>query len=191
MLVGDADGVHFLVDQARDRHRPLGAQQPVERNRTLEQAGGIGHIDLPEAVGQIRRLAQMVDSAPDRPCRRHGDELGLHAPTGGVFRIEQAARQRDALGRRKPLENFGLLVLRQIREDGHGIVGIELAHAFGHRPGRQFCEDLFTDGIFDLGQRREIEVLSHQPDQRGTQLRLERLDQIADVSLVQIAQEFA
>ena len=133
----------------------------------------------------------MVNGAPDRPCWRHGNELGLHAPTGRVFRIEQAARQRDALGRRESLENFGLLVLQQVREDGHGIVGIELAHAFGHRLGRQFCEDLFADGIFDLGQRREIEVASHQLDQLGTQLGLERLDQIADVSLMQIAEEFA
>jgi hypothetical protein len=50
---------------------------------------------------------------------------------------------------------------------------------------------LFADGIFDLGQRREIEVASHQLDQLGTQLRLERLDQIANVGLVQIAEEFA
>jgi hypothetical protein len=105
--------------------------------------------------------------------------------------MEQAACQGDALGRREPLENFGLLVLRQIREDGQGIVGIELAYAFRHLLGRQFCEDLFADDIFDLGQRREIEVLSHQPDQLGTQLGLERLDQIADVSLVQVAEEFA
>src|SRR5262249_39290301 len=57
--------------------------------------------------------------------------------------------------------------------------------------GRLFCKDLLADGISDLGQRREVEVLSHQLDQLGTQLGLERLDQIADVSLVQIPNEFA
>ena len=133
----------------------------------------------------------MVDGLSHGPCRRHRDELGLHAPAGRVFRIAQAARQRDPLGRRQLLQNLGLLVLRQILEDGHRIVGIELAHAFGHGFGRQLFEDFLAHGVVDLGQRRKIEVVPHQLDQAGTQLRVERLDQIADVGLVQIADQFA
>src|SRR5262249_39443093 len=113
------------------------------------------------------------------------------APAGGVFRIEQAARQRDPLGWRELLENLGLLVLRQVREDGHCVVGIEFAYAFGHRLSGQLFEDLFADGVVDLGQRRKIEVVPHQLDQPGTQLRVERLDQIADVSLMQLAGQLA
>src|SRR5215813_11367135 len=191
LVVGNADRVHLLVNQLCYRHRTFGAQQPVERDRTLQPARRTHYVDLPEAIGQIGRLAQMVDRAPDGPYWRNGYELGLHAPTGGVFRVEQAARERDALKRRELLQNLGLLVLRQVRQDGHRIVGFELAHAFGHRLGRQLFENLFADGVVDLGQRRKIEVVAHQLDQLGTQLRLERLDQIADVSLVQIADEFA
>ena len=123
--------------------------------------------------------------------RRHGDELRLHAPAGGIFGIKQAARQRDPLGGRKLLENLGLLVLRQIREDRHRIIGIELAHPLGHGLGRQLLEDFLADGVVDLGQRREIEIVPHQLDQAGAQFRVERLDQIADVGLVQIAHKLA
>ena len=133
----------------------------------------------------------MVDGLPDRPRWRHRDELGLHAPAGRVFRIVQAARQRDSLGRRKLLQDFGLLVLRQILQDGDRIVGIELAHAFGDGLGRQLFEDFLADGIVDLGQRREVEVVPHEPDQAGAQLRLERLDQVADIGLVQVADQLA
>ena len=65
----------------------------------------------------------------------------LHPPAGGVFRVVEAAGERDALRRRQLLENFGLLFLRQIVEDRDGIVGFDLAHAFGDRPRRQFVEN--------------------------------------------------
>ena len=58
LVVGDADRMHFFIDQFRDRHRPLGAQQPVERDGALQPAGGIDHVEFPEAIRQIGRLAQ-------------------------------------------------------------------------------------------------------------------------------------
>src|SRR4029077_12781362 len=148
-------------------------------------------VEVPEAIRQIGRLAQVVDGLSDRPDGRHGNELGLHAPAGRVFRVEQAARQRDPLGSGKLIENLGLLVLRQVLEDGHRIIGIELAHAFGHGLGRQLFEDFLADGVIDLGQRGKIEVVPHQLDELGAQIRVERLDQIADVGLVQVAYQLA
>ena len=47
LVVGDADRVHLLVDELADRHRPLGAQQPVERHRALQPARGIDHVKSP------------------------------------------------------------------------------------------------------------------------------------------------
>ncbi len=38
-----------------DRHRPLGAQQPVERHRAEEFAGRIDDVDFEEALRQVRR----------------------------------------------------------------------------------------------------------------------------------------
>ena len=55
------------------------------------QCVGVDDVDFVEPVGQIRRVAHVVDRLPDGPVRRHRDEFGLHPPAGGVFRIEQAA----------------------------------------------------------------------------------------------------
>ena len=55
--------------------------------------GRIDDEDLVEAVGQILGLAHIVDRLPDRPERRHGDEIGLHDAAGGVLRdIQGSAR---------------------------------------------------------------------------------------------------
>ena len=126
---------------------------------------------------------------PDGPDRRHRDELGLHAPAGGLFRVVEALRQRDALGRRQLLEDFGLLFLRQVFEDVDRVVGIELAHALGDGLGRQLFEDLLAHRVVDFGQRREVEVAAHQLDQLRPQLGIERLDQVAGVGLVQFADQ--
>ena len=126
-----------------------------------------------------------VQSGADR------DELVLHPPAGGVLRVVEAALERDALDRRQLFEDFGLLLFRQVLQDGDGVVGIELAHAFGDGLGRQLFEDFLADGVVDLGQRREVEVGAHQLDQARAQFRIERLDQRADVGLMQVADELA
>ena len=54
----------------------------------------------------------------------------------------------------------------------------------------KLVEDFFADRVVDFGQRREVEVLPHQFDEARPQLRIERLDQVADVGLVQVADEF-
>ena len=70
LVVGGAHRPQVLLEQIRDRHRPLGAQQAIERHHAGEPAVGIDHIELPEAVRQIGRLAHVVDGLADRPIRR-------------------------------------------------------------------------------------------------------------------------
>ena len=53
------------------------------------------------------------------------------------------------------------------------------------------AEDFLADGIVDFGQRRKIELEAHHLDQPRAELRIERLDQIADIGLVQVADELA
>ena len=103
----------------------------------------------------------------------------------------QAARQRDALGRRELLENLLLLVLRQVFEDVDGVVGIELAHALGDRFGRQLVENFLAHRIVDLDERREVEIGAHQLDQAGTFILIERFDQVAEIGFMQVADETA
>ena len=128
---------------------------------------------------------------PDGPIRPDRDELVLHPPAGGIFRIVEAALERDALDRRQLFEDLGLILLRQVLQNGDGVVGIELAHALGDGFRRQLFEDLLADGVVDLGQRREVEIRAHQRDQARAQFRVERLEDGAGVGLMQLADQLA
>ena len=132
LVIGCTHSPALRVHQLGDRHRPLGAQQAVERDGALQAMGRIDDVEFVEALRQVGGLAHVVDGLPDRPERRHRDEFGLHAPPGGILRVVQDALDRDALGRRQLLEDFGLFLLRQVLDDVRGIIGIELAHAFGN-----------------------------------------------------------
>ena len=101
----------------------------------------------------------------------------------------QDALDRAALGRRHLLEDFGLLLLRQVFEDVRRVVGIEVADALGDGLGRQLFEDLLADGILDLGERGEVELAAEQLDEARAQVGIERLDQVAGVGLVQFADQ--
>ena len=57
--------------------------------------------------------------------------------------------------------------------------------------GRQFFEDFLAHRVVDFGQRGEIEVDAQQFDQPRAQFRLERLDQVAEVGFVQVADQRA
>ena len=125
---------------------------------TVPRAGGPDRPHRSPRNGPADRASRACSrwSGP-RSNGRHRDELGLHAPAGRIFRVVQAALQRDALGRRQLLEDLGLVVLRQVFEDVDRVVGIEVAHALGDGLGRQLLEDFLADRVVDLGQRREVE----------------------------------
>ena len=87
LVVQDGDAAAVFVDQVGQRHRPARAQQHIERHRALPVLRAVDRVDFVEPVRQVRRVAHVVDRLPDGPVRRHRDELGLHPPSGGVFRI--------------------------------------------------------------------------------------------------------
>jgi len=142
-------------------------------------------------VRQFRGFAHVVDRLADVPIRRHGDELGLHPPAGGILRIFESPCDRNPLGRRDLIENLGTFFFRQVLEDGHRVIGLHLADAFCHRLRRQLFEDFLADRIVDFGERGEIEVDAQQFDQPRPLLRLQRLDKVAHVGLVQAADQRA
>ena len=88
-------------------------------------------------IGQFRCFPHVVDRLPDIPVWRDGDELRLHPPAGKIFRIVEAARERDALGLRQLLEDLSLFILRQVFQDGDRVVGLQFTHALGDRLRRQ------------------------------------------------------
>jgi hypothetical protein len=187
LVLGGAHAPAVGVHQLSDRHRPLGAQQPVEPNGAKQLGRLVDHIQFEEAIRQFHGLAHVVDGMADGPGRRHGDEFGLHAPAGRAFRIVQDALKRTAFGRRELFEDLVLFLLREILENIRGVVGIEIADALGDRLGRHLFEDFLTDRVVDLGERGEVELAAHQFDEAPSQLRVERLDQVAGVGLMQFA----
>ncbi len=152
---------------------------------------GIDRVDFVEPVGQIGRVAHVVDRLPDGPVRRHRDEFGLHPPPCGIFRIIQAALERVALGRRQLFQDLFLVLLVEAFQQFDGIVGLEFANAFGDRRWLEFLQDFLADGVIDLVQRREVEIGAGQFDQPGPQIGLKRLDQVAEVGLVQFGNDGA
>ena len=122
-----------LVHDVFDLDRALGAQDLVEIDGAEQLEGRVDDENLAEAVGQVLVLAHVVDRLADRPERRHGDELGLHAPAGALFRIVERAAQPDAFGERQLRQDLVLVLLVEILEDVDRVVGIE-----------------FLDGLRDL-----------------------------------------
>ena len=108
-----------------------------------------------------------------------------------LFGIVQATGERGTVGLRQLLEDFCLLVFRQVLEDRDGVVGLELADAFCHRLRRQLIEDLVAHRVVDLGQRGEVEVDAEQRDEPRALLRLQRLDQRAHVGFMQVADQLS
>ncbi len=189
LVLGGADPAAVGVHQVGNGDRPLGAKQPVERNGAEQLAVVVDHVEFEEAVRQFGCVAHVVDRGAHRPGWRYRDELGLHAPAGRVLRVVQDALDGAALRRRHLLEDFVLLLLRQVLEDVRGIVGIEIADALGDGFRQQLLEDVLADGVLDLGERGEVEVAAQQLDEAGPQIGVERLDQVAGIRLVQLADQ--
>ena len=152
---------------------------------------GVDRIDFVEPVGQIRRLAHVVDGLANRPIRRHGDEFGLHAPAGGILGIKQPALDRDTLGRRQLFQDFHLVGFVEVFEQFDRVVGLELANALRDRLGFELFEDFLADGVVDLVQRREVEIGAGQFHQADAVIGLERSDQVTEIGFMQLGNDLA
>ena len=186
LRLGRLDPVGIVDHDLRHHDGALRPQQLVERHRAEEAHARVDDEDLVEGLGQVGRLAHVVDRLPDRPERRHGDELGLHQPTGRVLRIVERALQGDALGRRQLVEDLGLVLLVEALEDRDGVVRVEVAHALGDGRRLELLEDFLADRLVDLGQGGEIEIAAEELDEARAVLGLERLEHVAEIGLVQV-----
>ena len=84
-----------------------------------------------------------------------------------------------------------LLLVVEAFENGDRVVGIEVAHALGDGRGLEILEDFLADRLVHLGQRREVEGGAQQLDQARAVLRLEGLEQVAQVGFVEILHQRA
>ena len=191
LVVQHRDAAAVFVDQVGQRHRPARAQQRIQRHRALPVLRAVDRVDFVEPVRQVRRVAHVVDRLPHGPVRRHRDELGLHPPAGGVFRIFQAALERVALRWRQLFEDFFLVLLVEALEQFDGVVGFQFANAFRDRLRFEFLEDFLADGVVDFVQRREVEIRAGQFHQADAVVGFERRDQVAEIGLMQFGDDRA
>ena len=107
------------------------------------------------------------------------------------LRIVEAALQRDALGERQAGEHLLAVLLVEVADDLDGVVGIELADGLGDLLVRDRFEDFAADRVVDLGQRHPVEIVAHEADELVALVRLERLQHVAEIGFVQVADERA
>ena len=178
-------GVHDVLDG----HWTLRAQQAIEGDGAEQVASRIDDEDLVESVRQIGRLAHEVDGLADGPERRHRDELGLHAPSGAVFRVVERTLERHALDGGQAVENIRLVLVVEAFENRDRVVRFEVAHAFGDGGGFKLLEDFLADRIVDLCQRGEVEIRAEQFDQAWPMIGVEGFEKIAHFRFVKILDE--
>ena len=147
--------------------------------------GAVDRVDFVEPVRQVRRVAHVVDRLPYRPIRRHGDEIGLHPPAGGILRVFEAPFERIALRRRQLVQDLFLVFLIERLEQFDGIIGVQLAHAFRDGLRLKLFEDLLADGIVDFVERRKMEIGAGQFHQPDAIVGVQRRDQIAEIGLME------
>ena len=187
----DGDHVDVLVGDRLDQDGSLGAEQDVERHRADDVMGRIDHEQLGEAVGQVVLLAHVVDGLADGPEGRHGDELGLHQPAGGVLRIFQATPEGNALFAGQLGQDLRLLGDLHVLQQIDRVVRFQFADRLDDLLVRHSLEDLVANGLFQFGQRGGREVVAQHLDQGVALLRRQQLDQVGEIRLSQLAGEVA
>ena len=191
LVLNGTDPRPIFFHQVQNGHRPLAAQQSVKRYGSEKVSALIHHIEFVEMVRQFRRFAHVIDGLADIPIRRHRNEFRLHASAGQLFGVIQTARQRDAFGLRQLLENFGLFVLRQVFEDGDGVVGFQFAYALCDGLGWQLLENFLANRVVNFGQRGEVEIDTKQFDKALPLFWRQGLDERAHVGFVQVTDQRA
>ena len=88
-------------------------------------------------------------------------------------------------------ENFGLLGARHVLENGDGVIGLDVAHAFGNGLRVQFVENFLANRVVDLGQRGKVEVDAQEFDQTRALVGIERFQERAEIGFVQITDQNA
>ena len=153
--------------------------------------GWIDHEDLEKGIGQIvvAGVVDMVERLACGPEGRCGEQGRLHETACGLFGIVERALQGGAVDWRHGLQNLGPLLPVEILQNGDGVVALEVAHALGHGLRGQFVENVLANIVVDLDQRSKVEFSPHKLDKAGTVLVIQRLDQVADIGLVQMADQ--
>lgn len=137
---------------------------------------------------KVLLLTQIVDRLADRPEGRHRNELGLHPAASRLFWIVERPPEPHPLGKRQIVEDFVAIRLIEVFQDVDRIVRGEFLNGSRDLLIRHMLDDVEPDRFIDLGQRREIEIRTHQGHERAALLGLKRFKKIADLGYVKRAE---
>ena len=181
--------MHVLVEDGFDADLARAAEQLVERHRADELEHRVDDVDLVKGLRRVLHFAEIIDRAADRPERRHRDEIRLHQTARRVLGEIEAARQGRPFRQRQTFENGLAVFVLEVFENVDRVVGIEFAQAVDDGVDRQRFEQREPDRLVDFGQRREVEGRTEQFDEAGTKLRVQRLQEFAEIGFVEVADQ--
>jgi hypothetical protein len=92
---------------------------------------------------------------------------------------------------RQFLEDLHLVVFVEALEQFDGVIRFQFANTFGDGFRLQFLEDFLADRVVNFIERRKMEILAGQFHKVDTVFGFKRLDQIAEIGLMQVGHDFA
>lgn len=117
-----------FVAHREDRAPGVGDEKPTQGDHTDEMPMVVHHVELEGALVRDR-LANVLDGLFHRGVLVHGDDVGRHESSGGVFRILEDL-----------LDLFGFRLLHEV-ENLLRLLGGQLLHHVGGVLGRHLVED--------------------------------------------------
>ncbi len=165
--------------------RPLGAQHPAERHGADRTVARVDHEDVVEILRQPLALAHVVDGLADGPEHRHGDEVALHQPAGGILREGEVLLDHAAQRLGDGLQHLALQRLVQPVEHVERVIGIDAGDGARHGAGADLGHHLVAHGIVELGQDVGVEARPDALDQPGAPLGRELLQKVGQLGIME------
>ena len=155
-------GIHDLADAARSRR----AEKLAEADLANRVAGRVDDEDQIEIGIAELGTAEEVDGLADGPEGRHGDHLALHHPASRILRIGEPLLDKHPVLGRKRRQDIVDLVLLQLLDDVHCIVGVQIGKLAGQRRHAHHLDDVVARVFVEIGERLGIEAVTEDTYQR-------------------------
>ena len=111
----------------------------------LQPAAAVDHEQVVDVVGQVGRLAAIVDHLADASSScGHLDQRALHQAAGAVLGIGERLLDLGALLGRQLGQDLAALLLGQVLEQAGRVVGLELARGGGDLLAVELVEDVLA-----------------------------------------------
>ena len=172
---------HDLADAARARR----AEQPAKADFPDRVARRVNHENQIELRVAEARAPQKIDGPANGPERRHGDNLALHHPAGGILRIGEAFLDQHAVLGGQGCQDIVNLVLLQLFNDVDRIIGFKVGELARKRLHPHDIDNLVAGILVKIGQCFRIKAVAKNAHQLGRPERRQPFQKVSLVSRVQ------